>query len=298
VEESDELRQTSVVSLGKSGLTAGDCQYIRASSTVDLLDQMALCLLKKESLMKESSRVHSAPMRVLLAEDNEVNQKLALRLLEAAGHHVTVAETGHRALQCFRTDTFDLILMDVQMPGLSGYECVAEIRRLENRRGERVPILATTTHAMKGAREQCLNAGMDGYLSKPFRRDELFQAIDEVMSRREVANRSTSSPGANLPPEVIADLLVIFQETRDRMLGEIQSAIDGADPVAVARAAHSIRGALSVFEAPRSIAAAHRLEKAATDKDLFDAAQMFSELQDSLAELGAEVGTKAEAARV
>jgi len=120
------------------------------------------------------------PLRVLVAEDNLINQKIAARLLEKAGHKVTVASDGREALAAWRKQPFDLVLMDIQMPHLNGFECTAAIRAIEEQAGGRVPILALTAHAIKGYDQRCLEAGMDGYLSKPMRGDELLAAIHRV----------------------------------------------------------------------------------------------------------------------
>jgi len=126
-------------------------------------------------------------LQILLAEDNLVNQRLAMRLLEKRGWRVEVAADGKEALRilegCSDGEAFDLVLMDVQMPEMNGLEATAEIRRRERRRGGHIPIIAMTAHAMKGDRERCLEAGMDGYVAKPIQPAELFDAIDEVLCK-------------------------------------------------------------------------------------------------------------------
>jgi CheY-like chemotaxis protein len=118
-------------------------------------------------------------LHILLAEDNAVNQKLAVRLLERSGHSVVCANDGRQALEAFGREPFDLVLMDVQMPQMDGLEATAAIRHLEA--GSRhTPILALTANAMKGDRERCLAAGMDGYMAKPLRREILFETIGTV----------------------------------------------------------------------------------------------------------------------
>ncbi len=119
-------------------------------------------------------------LRVLLAEDNAINQKLAVRLLEKHGHSVNVANDGAEAVAAVRNGEFDLVLMDVQMPGMSGLEATAAIRALERGTGKRLPIVAMTAHAMKGDRERCLEAGMDGYVSKPIQLDLMMDVIARV----------------------------------------------------------------------------------------------------------------------
>jgi two-component system sensor histidine kinase/response regulator len=123
-------------------------------------------------------------LRVLLAEDNAVNQKLMLRLLEKRGCSVTLVCDGVRAVEAFQLQSFDLALMDVQMPEMGGFEATAAIRELESVTGRRMPIIALTAHAMQGDRERCLKAGMDDYLSKPIHPKALFEAIYRAISPR------------------------------------------------------------------------------------------------------------------
>ena len=132
-------------------------------------------------LTRHSQRERRRSLHILLAEDNPVNQKLAVRLLEKEGHTVVVADNGRHALEALERASVDLVIMDVQMPEMDGYEAAASIRKTEETTLKRVPILAMTAHAMKGDREKCLAAGMDGYLSKPIRPDDLRQAIEELV---------------------------------------------------------------------------------------------------------------------
>src|SRR5262249_49669619 len=111
---------------------------------------------------------------------NQVNQKLATRMLEKQGHTVAVANNGRVALQMLDQQPFDLVLMDVQMPEMGGFEATAAIRAKEPPGGRHLPIIAMTAHAMRGDRERCLEAGMDGYVSKPIRAQDLFDAIEHA----------------------------------------------------------------------------------------------------------------------
>jgi signal transduction histidine kinase/CheY-like chemotaxis protein len=119
--------------------------------------------------------------RILLAEDNVVNRKVATRLLEKQGHHVSAAENGRVAIEKFTSQEFDIILMDVQMPEMDGFEATRRIREAEQVKGGHVPIIALTAHALAGYRERCLNAGMDGYVTKPIRAAQLLAAIERVV---------------------------------------------------------------------------------------------------------------------
>ncbi|MBT3292330.1 MAG: response regulator, partial [Victivallales bacterium] len=123
------------------------------------------------------------PRHVLLAEDGLINQKVAVNLLERRGHVVEVAENGRAALAALERETFDLVLMDVQMPEMDGFEATAAIRELERETGEHLPIIAMTAHVMKGDRERCLEAGMDEYLAKPIDPEGLYAAVEAVPAR-------------------------------------------------------------------------------------------------------------------
>jgi CheY-like chemotaxis protein len=116
-----------------------------------------------------------------LVEDGLTNRKLAVGLLERRGHVVSVAEDGQLALASLEHETFDVILMDVQMPVMDGLEATREIRQRERLTGGHTPIIAMTAHALKGDRERCLEAGMDGYLAKPVRAKDLYETIDAVL---------------------------------------------------------------------------------------------------------------------
>jgi CheY-like chemotaxis protein len=120
---------------------------------------------------------------VLVAEDNAVNQKLAQHLLERRGHTPIVVSNGREAVETLMADQFDLVLMDLQMPEMDGFEATASIRARERATaGPHVPIIALTAHAMQGDRQRCLDADMDGYVAKPIKPVELFEVIDRVMA--------------------------------------------------------------------------------------------------------------------
>lgn len=117
-------------------------------------------------------------LKILMAEDNPVNQKVARWMLEKRGHRVLVAGNGREALAALQTETFDMVLMDIQMPEMDGIEATAAIRESERGTDKHQTIIAVTAHAMKGDRQRCLDAGMDGYLAKPLRREEIYAVLD------------------------------------------------------------------------------------------------------------------------
>jgi CheY-like chemotaxis protein len=129
-------------------------------------------------------------LRILLVDDDRVNQRLTLRILEKQGHQVAVASDGLQAMNILEQKSFDVILMDVQMPGMDGFEVTGRIRKKEENTGAHQPIIAMTAHALAGDRERCLAAGMDDYVAKPIRRAELTEALNKVCLASQQAGAS------------------------------------------------------------------------------------------------------------
>jgi CheY-like chemotaxis protein/HPt (histidine-containing phosphotransfer) domain-containing protein len=225
------------------------------------------------------------PLRILLAEDNAVNQRLAVVNLESWGHSVTVAHDGREAVEAFTAQPFDLILMDSQMPRMGGFEATAEIRRRENGRGQRVPIIAMTANVMKGYREECLAIGMDGYVAKPMRSRELINEIahvvpgfilDGVEAAVPAASGLTDAPPDSAPFDsaalleslggnraLAAEMIrLCLQEDAPRLLANLRDGLATRDFAAVEHAAHGLKGLVGEFHAPVSYAAAKELEDA------------------------------------
>jgi CheY-like chemotaxis protein len=155
----------------------------------------AIPLVTRFSL--QDARGPQESLRVLIAEDNPVNQRVITRLLEKRGHRVAVAANGREAVQALEKDDYDLVLMDVQMPVMGGFEATAEIRQKENGTGKRRPIIALTAHAMKGDQERCLAAGMDGYLTKPIRLQELEEILGKYAARPTDAANAPETAGTS-----------------------------------------------------------------------------------------------------
>ena len=168
------------------GISAYLVKPVRQS---DLLDTICKSMQQVSPELGEITATRNAqhsrpgPSRVLVAEDNRVNQALARRLLEKRGYAVSVVGDGLAALAALDQERFDIVLMDVQMPHMDGFEATAAIRQLERETRNRVPIVAMTAHALKGDQERCLAAGMDAYISKPIRQEELFATIEGMLGR-------------------------------------------------------------------------------------------------------------------
>jgi CheY-like chemotaxis protein len=232
-------------------------------------------------------------LRILLAEDNVVNQRVALGLLEHAGHKVEVASNGIEAVAAHRAGQFDLILMDMQMPELGGAEAIQLIRRAETESGGRTAIVAVTAHALKGDRERCLEAGADGYVSKPINPTVFFHEIERVLEQSS-GSRPLGKPvrDASLAagllarvggsPKVLQEVIGLFLEDCPRLIDVIQQALDNKDAQAVYRAAHTLKGSAANFDAQDTVAIAQRLEARAREGDVAACVKIFAALRSEV----------------
>jgi PAS domain S-box-containing protein len=229
IESHPRLAGPTVIAIGAPESAPGAVRGVGAAARLEqpvnedtVLDALVTALGLRGAASRDST-VAAAPdhprrlegLQVLLAEDNVVNQKLARRMLEKEGHHVTIAETGRHAVAAWETGAFDLVLMDVEMPEMDGFEATAAIRRREAERAasrghdpvplaHRVPIIAMTAHAMKGDAEHCLSVGMDAYVSKPFSMEQLLSAI-ALVAPLESTPVGTTDPAAESAASAVDD---------------------------------------------------------------------------------------------
>ncbi len=239
------------------------------------------------------------PLRILLAEDNPVNQEVAVGLLEKRGHTVVVANDGKEALAALEGEPFDLVLMDVQMPEMDGFDATAAIRQKEQGSRARIPIIALTAHAMTGDRERSLAAGMDGYVAKPIRPGELFNVVERLAAGSAAAE--TAPPARRDADEVLdaaealarvggdgrllSDLAELFLDNCTKLLSEIKEALDRRDGEALARAAHTIKGSVGNFAAKSAFELALRLETLGRKGDLTQAKEASAALEREIERL-------------
>jgi CheY-like chemotaxis protein/HPt (histidine-containing phosphotransfer) domain-containing protein len=234
------------------------------------------------------------PLRVLLAEDNPVNQTLAMRILEKLGHKVQVANNGKEAFERAQAEEFDVIFMDVQMPEMDGLEATAAIRDAEVGTGKHVPIVAMTAHAMKGDREKCLSAGMDEYLSKPIRIDELKRAMSEIEKTRDISQspehhsfRAIGQLESLLDSvmgdrTLLAEMAELWLADSVKQESQIRTGLDSGDTMMVQRAAHTLKGSVGTFQASAAQDAANQLEMSAKNGDLVGASKAFERLSTQI----------------
>jgi CheY-like chemotaxis protein len=220
-------------------------------------------------------------LRLLLAEDNAVNQRLAVSLLEKRGHEVVVVSNGHDAIGALGHGRFDAVLMDVQMPEMDGFEATAKIRASEAASGGHTPIVAMTAHALKGDRERCLAAGMNAYIAKPLRSDELFEILERLACSTDASELADTEPAAQSVAwdmaavlermdgdmDLLKMLAALFLTECPQRMDEIRKAITERDASKLMRAAHALKGSVGNFGAQAAVLAAQRLELDANEHD-------------------------------
>jgi signal transduction histidine kinase/CheY-like chemotaxis protein/HPt (histidine-containing phosphotransfer) domain-containing protein len=242
-----------------------------------------------------------ASMKILVVEDGHVNQLVSSRMLEKRGHLVTLASSGEEALDFFRSNTFDAILMDVHMPGMNGLEATARIRQIEQAQGGHVPIIAMTASAMKGDRELCLAAGMDDYISKPLRSIELYQVVEQFVHHATLPTPARAvvksepvpvrAPSEGPPFDAVAfresagddklmrKLIAIFPEDSQKYIRKAEKALAAGKAQPLYEAAHSLKGMLGVYAAPKAFRLSSELYEYAHAGDLKGAQLMFEQLK-------------------
>jgi PAS domain S-box-containing protein len=240
-------------------------------------------------------------LRVLVAEDNDLNQKLVARLLEKRGHDAVVASNGREALTALEaaSDPFDVLLMDIQMPDMGGFEATAVIREKERKSGQHLPIVALTAHATKEDQEQCTEAGMDAYIAKPVSARDLFEVIESAARGRSM--KEPSQPCEEEGDEIIDEAVLMARVDNDtkllkkmidlfcddcpRMLAQIKEHVAAGDSRALSKAVHTFAGSAGNFAATRTVRAARTLEKLARDGDLERAQDAYLILEDEVRHL-------------
>jgi CheY-like chemotaxis protein len=258
------------------------------------------------------SSASSRSLKILLAEDNPINQCVETAFLESMGHTVVIAGNGNEALAALEREYFDLVIMDVQMPEMDGLQATNAIREKEKMTGGHIPIIAMTAHVMKGDRERCLEAGMDSYVSKPINRAELFASIAALtplhdtsaedskaeltsgnehsqLDRAVSFDRSAALSGLHGNVELLKEISAMFLAQYNQHLTVIREAIGKGDGVALQRAAHTLKGAVGNFSARSVQEAAYKLELIGRSGRLVQAEDAFNILQAEIMRLKPEL---------
>ena len=306
-----DLRQTVIMMLTSSdrpedrqrceqlGIAAHLLKPIKHSELLDAI-QLALGISlpdDRQYRFVERPPQQLRSLRVLLAEDSLVNQRLAVALLEEEGHTVTVANNGREAVAALATGPYDVALMDVQMPEMDGFEATAMIRAREQQTGAHLPIIAMTAHALRGDRERCLAAGMDSYIAKPIRTHELFHALAVVASdaaagppptagdacAREVINWPEILHTVRGDRSLLRVLVEAALEDVPRLLAAVREAVSGQNATRLQLSAHALKGSLRYFGESPAFEQACQLERLGGDGLLANAPAALQALEAGLA---------------
>jgi CheY-like chemotaxis protein len=240
---------------------------------------------------------HQAKLRILLAEDNAINQKVASATLHRRGFQVTIVNNGLEAIEAIENQTFDLVLMDVQMPKMDGLQATAAIRRRETASGGHLPIIALTAHAMQEDRERCLTAGMDDYAAKPINPSELEKTIrkwtlsphimETSLASESLVDQQTFDPAALLErlggdTNLWDEILDLTEGVLASLLEELAAAISQKNASRILELAHTLKGTLLNLTANNASQAAFRLEQIVRDGNLSQAHECFALLQEQV----------------
>jgi signal transduction histidine kinase/CheY-like chemotaxis protein len=301
IREHAELSGATVMMLSSAmpaGATArcgelGVASYLTKPVTqAELIDAILIAIGGAAEIEPEPAVVTSsvpraaAGLRILVAEDNLINRAVAVGILEKRGHSLAHADNGREAVEAVERETFDLILMDVQMPEMDGFEATRRIRELEEATGAHTRIVAMTAHAMAGDRERCIAAGMDDYLSKPLRKEDLLRALDgadaaAVEDKGETTflyGREEMLSQCEGDEELMSELISIFQENTPQIVQSIGEAIEKRDAPALAGSAHKLLSSLGAFGAGQAGSLALRLERHGQENDFRGTKERFREL--------------------
>jgi PAS domain S-box-containing protein len=246
----------------------------------------------------DSAAPQHRPLHILLAEDNPFNQKLAQGLLGREGHSLVVVNNGFEAVAALERERFDLVLMDVQMPEMDGFQATQRMRAREAPLGRHTPILALTAYAMKGDRERCLAAGMDGYISKPIRARELFDAIaaavnatppppeaSEALTPGETPDWEAALERVGGDRDLLVELVRLFLQECPGWLADLRRGLQAGDAGVVQRVAHNLKSCLGNFGVRAGFERAKRVELMGRERSLAGADEACRALELSLERL-------------
>ncbi|HUT64287.1 MAG TPA: response regulator, partial [Anaerolineae bacterium] len=263
-----------------------------------------------KTVASDFNQITDRRYRILLAEDNEINQKVAVRILKKSGHNVVVVNNGKEALEKLESDVFDIVLMDIQMPEMDGFSTTFAIRSKEQKTGGHIPIIAMTAHALKGDRDMCLKAGMDGYITKPVKRDKLNEVIRTLLSDSADSPEmkvNGESPGSTMSKpatpdlktfnkaealalmdgeeDLLREIVDLFFENCPNWLEDLEKSVQQSDAFHLEITAHKLKGSLRNIAAERAAMIAQDIEKIGKSQDLTRAREIYSILVEEITSL-------------
>ena len=310
IKQRPDLSDTAVIMLSSAshigdaanrrnlGIRASLLKPVKQSELLEVIQSVLSASPTAASPAPQTAPQATRPLRILLVEDNPVNQVLATHLLRNRRHAVVVAGNGREALAALARERFDLALMDVQMPEMDGFAATAAIREQERAVGGHLPIIAMTAYAMKGDRERCLDAGMDGYVSKPIRPEELFRVIEELAEapagedapkgeeeREDTLDRETLLERVGGDKKLLKDIIAMFLEDCPKRLAKVREAIARRGGEALERAAHALKGGVGNFSVGPAFEAAQRLEQMGEQENLAGVEEVYAALEREMERL-------------
>jgi len=319
IKQDPDLAETVIIMMSAAGLRGDSirCQKLSISGYLTkpvrpsvLQDAIRTALLAEKNgthlITLHALRESDRPLHILLAEDNPVNTEHAVLTLQKRGHEVVAVDNGRRALAALAEHKFDLVLMDLEMPGMDGLQATAVIRENEKETGEHLPIIAMTAHAMKEDRERCLQGGMDGYVPKPIRPRELFSEIGIVVGARRQTEATEPAPAQLRPPSdenvspldlsnaldhvegstrTLEKILRAFRESCPRLLAGMNRAVEDRDLQELGRLAHTLKGSVGIFGRQALLDDVRSLEAMANKGALPQARCAFERLEGKLLKL-------------
>jgi signal transduction histidine kinase/CheY-like chemotaxis protein len=310
IQQNSQMNEAAILMLTSAGASgeavrcreAGIAAYLlKPVLKADLLAAILMVLGQRRGkaaatpalVTRHTLRESSRHLRVLVAEDNAINQAVILRVLQKMGHTSVLARDGKEALLFASRESFDVVFMDVQMPEMDGLEATAAIREAEKKTGRHLPIIAMTAHAMKGDRERCLSAGMDGYVSKPLRLSDIEDELAHLDHPPLVVPQSLPNPTGwsktqaldrlGGDEDLLRELCQIYLEESPKLLEKLRQAVADGNAEGVRRAAHSIKGEVGYLGAENAEQAARLLENMGNEKNLSQAAAVLVVLERELA---------------
>ncbi len=291
------------------GIAAHLSKPISASSLLEVVLATMVGIEPHELATPPSSDSHDRPartLRVLIADDHDANRRLAVTILRKRGHYCREAANGREAIELARREPFDVILMDIQMPGMDGFEATSAIRQMEQSTGRHVPIIALTAHAMSGDREACLAAGMDAYLAKPLRPRELVQLVESITTGSNIATsppsysekKDTAKPEFDFDAalesldhdmELLLEQMQFFLNDGPDLIERIGKAIDNNEPRSLEIAAHRLKSLLARYAYHAAADLAYQLERQGKQGSVAGAREAYNQLVPKVHELVAAI---------
>jgi signal transduction histidine kinase/DNA-binding response OmpR family regulator len=281
---------------------------VPASSAADVLSAASAATPAPKELTEIPALAPGLPnvrqFRFLLAEDNPVNRTIGTRMLSKHGHVVVAVENGAQAVEITATESFDVILMDVEMPVMNGFEATAAIRARDAQTGgRRTPIIALTAHAMQGDRERCIEAGMDSYATKPIQPTELFATVEALLNEHPPEVSMSTTPSSDLPvldrtalyeqvgdeADLLLKVIEMFRKDSGQVVAKIEKALADSDASEVQQAAHRVKGGLLTLGAKAAADVAMRLEHMGRAGDVTGGTELLTKLREELTRLDPEL---------